>query len=104
MTRTDLERTVENLQLNDRSPLQCNRCGDRVHQGESVVVRLHFDSNDSSWLKTGRFCTDCGPERTRGPEPFATEVVVRGRVGVASDTLTQDHFPVLLDPVLLDRG
>jgi len=102
-SETDLERSMENLRLNDRSPLQCNRCGHQVQQGEPVVVRLHLDSDEDSWLKTGRFCSDCGPETTRGPKPFAGEIVLRGRVGLASDALTQDHFPILLNPVVLDQ-
>lgn len=105
MTRlpTDPEQSVENLRLNERSPLQCNRCGYQVRESEPVVVRLHFDSDDGSWLTTGRFCSDCGPENTQDPAPFEAEIVVRGNVGIASDTLTQEHFPILLDPVLLDQ-
>lgn len=98
-----LVRRFANRRLNEREPLQCNACGQRLRDRDAVVVRLHQDRSDRTWLTTGRFCTDCGPEATQGPKPFAAEVVVRGRVGSASGSRSEERFPVLLAPEILDR-
>lgn len=99
----DLREDVTDLRLNAREPLQCNRCGVTVAEGETVVVRLHQDGHDGRWLVTGRFCPSCGPVDVDGPKPFAAEMVVRGTVGTTSRPRSPDTVPVLLDPEILDR-
>ena len=90
--------------LNGREPIQCNACGRQLQDGDRVVVRLHQDRDDRKWLTTGRFCSGCGPHSTQGPKPFAGEVVVRGRVGSASDATSQEQYPILLSPEIVDRA
>lgn len=99
----DLLQRFANRRLNRQEPLQCNTCGRRLHEQDGVVVRLHLDWSDRRWLTTGRFCAGCGPKATQGPKPFAAEVVVRGRVGSVSDAQSEERFPVLLTPELVDR-
>lgn len=101
---TDLLQQLANRRLNGEEPLQCNACGDRLNEGDTVIARLHQDRDDQAWLTTGRFCTECGPNVTQGPKPFAAEVVVRGQVGSASDPQSQEHFPILLTPEIIDRA
>lgn len=100
---TELLRRLANRRLNGQEPLQCNACGERLQEGDTVVVRLHQDRSDRTWLTTGRFCTACGPATTQGPKPFAAEAVVRGRVGSAPDGQSEAHFPILLTPEIVDR-
>lgn len=100
---TDLEQQFTDRRLNEREPLQCNACGQQLHDDETVIVRLHQDRSDRSWLITGRFCTDCGPEIAQEPTPFAAEVVVRGRVGSSTDERTRVQFPTLHSPEIVDR-
>jgi hypothetical protein len=101
---TNLLQQLTNRRLNGREPLQCNACGRQLHEEDTVVIRLHYDLSDQTWLTTGRFCTSCGPETTQGPKPFAAEVVARGRVGSAADAQSQEHFPILLSPEIVDRA
>lgn len=103
-TDTDLVRQFTNRRLNGGEPIQCNTCGQQLRDRDTVVVRLHHDRSDRTWLTTGRFCTACGPGTTQGPKPFAAEAVVRGQVGSASDPQSQERFPILLAPEIIDRA
>jgi len=103
-TDDELLAIVENLRLNEREPLLCNKCGSEVNEGERIVVRVHYDAADADWLVTGRFCEECAPSTIQGPKPFLAEAIVEGSIGLSTVPLSGERYSILRDPELIIRA
>jgi hypothetical protein len=79
----------------------CQHCGRSFTEGDDVVVYV-FKPADQQAHEVGH-CV-CAHDEHRQQEVFTLgvhELLVAGRVGMASDTATQSTWPILVEPVPL---
>ncbi|TKX68223.1 hypothetical protein [Halorubrum sp. SP9] len=79
----------------------CQHCGRSVTEGDEVVAYVHKPADQRTHV-VGH-CV-CAHREHRQQEVFTLgvhELLVAGRIGLASDTATQSTWPVLVEPVPL---
>ncbi len=91
--RATLVQLVTGLQIDDDAHADCDDCGEPLHEGSPIVVRLSNERRH--WSVDGVFCDDCGLTRTLDAPGTA---YVAARVGVTSDGATQSRWACLVDP------
>ena len=79
----------------------CQACGTEIREGGRIIVSAFRSESDSDFEIDDTFCRGHGDEYDRSWDRSRRELVVRGRVGMVSDTVTQSTWPVLLDPELM---
>jgi hypothetical protein len=80
--------------------VQCCGCGTEVGEGDQVSVYAYRTVETPRWHLARCRCLDCAPEEIPTPTLGATEVRVRARLAVVSDTATQQHRLCLADPTV----
>jgi hypothetical protein len=80
--------------------VQCCACGTALGEGDQVSVYAYRTVETPRWHLARCRCLDCAPEEIPTPTLGATEVRVRARLAVVSDTGTQQHRLCLADPTV----
>ena len=76
----------------------CSDCGTRVTEGDAVSVYAYRPVETPRWHLVRCQCLDCTPDEITTPTLGATEVRVRARLAVVSDSGTQQYQLCLVDP------
>lgn len=97
---------IEDINKLDRSDLAegvviCQVCEARIREGGRVTVSAFRSESDLKYEISGMFCRGHEDGYSRSWDQSLRELVVRGRVGMVSDTAMQSSWPVLLDPELV---
>jgi hypothetical protein len=77
--------------------VQCCGCGTTVGEGEDVSVYAYRTVETPRWHLARCRCLACAPDEIATPTLGATEVRVRARLAVVSDTVRQQHRLCLAD-------
>ena len=79
----------------------CQACGSEIREGGRIIVSAFRSASEPKLEIDNTLCRGHEDEYHCSRDRSLRELVVRGRVGTVSDTVTQSAWPVLLDPVLI---
>ena len=79
----------------------CQACGSAIREGGRIIVSAFRSASEPKLEIDNTLCRGHEDEYHCSWEWSLRELVVRGRVGTVSDTVTQSAWPVLLDPELI---
>ena len=81
--------------------IRCCSCGIAMRDGDDVSVYAYRTVESPRWHLARCRCPECAPNEITAPTLGATEVRVRARLAVVSDTGTQQHRLCLSDPKIM---
>jgi len=97
---------IEDINKLDRVDLAegaviCQVCGSEIREGGRIIVSAYRSASEPKLEIDNTLCRGHEDEYHCSWDRSLRELVVRGRVGTVSDTVTQSAWPVLLDPELI---
>ena len=79
----------------------CQVCDSEIREGGRIIVSAFRSASEPKLEIDNTLCRGHEDEYHCSWDRSLRELVVRGRVGTVSDTVTQSAWPVLLDPELI---
>ena len=88
----------------ERCTITCSGSGRTLREGDEVLVHLQRSRASEHWSKVGTYDTDYGDVRiSTNNLPEYDEVLLSGRLAVASDRVTQKSRLVLHDVEICEK-